>query len=111
MFPDNYNGNTNLEYISISIASIDYCNNSTSTSVDHSDHTNDFSSPNFSELMNCKPSTSTCSVSNDTTNRYSPYPYSKTINSAVSTSSKNHPKYGSYLPMEWTNEVKFYSLT
>jgi len=55
------------------------------------------------------PITPTSSVSNDTTKRYSPYSSPTSITSAVSTSSNNHPKYGTYLPMDWTNEVKLYS--
>jgi len=110
LFPDNYNADHNLEDISTSISCIDYTHNNTSTSIDQ---TNVLSTSTISELINCSPSTSTYSVSSDTINRYSPYTNttSKTINSAVPTSFQNHPKYGTYLPMDWTNEVRLYSLT
>lgn len=97
MFPENDNVNSNLG--DISTYSID-CTNIYSSSSTSSD------------LINYpQPTTSTCSVSNDTTKRYSPYSTPTSIISAVSTSSTNHPKYGTYLPMDWTNEVKLYSLT
>lgn len=108
MFPENFDENSNLEDISTSIPSTDYTQNtSILTSVDH---TNVYSSSTSLELMNCSPSTSTCSVSEDITNRHLPYTKSKPVNSALSTSFNNHSKYGTYQPMNWTNEVKLYSL-
>ncbi|XP_022176603.1 uncharacterized protein LOC111038004, partial [Myzus persicae] len=103
LFPKNFDENSNLEDISTSIPNTDYTQNTRIlTSVDH---TNVYSSSTSLELMNCPPSTSTCSVSEDITNRHLPYTKSKPVNSALSTSFNNHSKYGTYQPMNWTNET------
>lgn len=90
MFPENQNDNPDLGDISTS--SFDVYSSSTSDLIN-----------------NCpQPTASTYSVSNDTTKpkRYSPYAAPTLITSAtISTSTNNHPKYGTYLPMDWTNEV------
>ncbi|XP_016662910.1 uncharacterized protein LOC107884709 [Acyrthosiphon pisum] len=91
LFPGNDNEHSDSE--DISTYSVDCTNvqNSSSTA---------------SELINfTPPTTSTCSVTNDTTKRYSPYSTPTLTISAVSTSSNNHPKYGTYQPMDWTNET------
>ncbi|CAI6364176.1 unnamed protein product [Macrosiphum euphorbiae] len=92
LFPDNNDDeNSNLQGVS--------------TSFGHT-LTDVYSSPNTSVITSGPPSTYTCSVSNDTTNSTNRYsPYNITSNSAVSTRSNDHPKYGSYLPMDWTTET------